>query len=67
MSDINLVKNGDTPMTNAIKNELETITNVITANTQTAAIYLSGSYAYGQPYGDSKFCLILLTNSLISL
>jgi predicted nucleotidyltransferase len=40
-------------MTDTIKRELETITNAITANTQTVAIYLFGSYAYGQPHEDS--------------
>jgi predicted nucleotidyltransferase len=40
-------------MTDTIKHDLETITNAITANTQTVAIYLFGSYAYGQPHKDS--------------
>jgi predicted nucleotidyltransferase len=40
-------------MTDTIKHELDTITNAITANTQAVAIYLFGSYAYGQPHVDS--------------
>ncbi|GMO32397.1 MAG: hypothetical protein Ta2F_08310 [Termitinemataceae bacterium] len=34
-------------MTDTIKNELQIITNTITANTDAVAIYLFGSYAYG--------------------
>jgi predicted nucleotidyltransferase len=40
-------------MTETIQRDLETITKAITANTQTVAIYLFGSYAYGQPHDDS--------------
>ncbi|GMO48498.1 MAG: hypothetical protein Ta2G_04240 [Termitinemataceae bacterium] len=40
-------------MTDTIKNELQIITNTITANTDAVAIYLFGSYAYGQPHKDS--------------
>jgi predicted nucleotidyltransferase/membrane protein implicated in regulation of membrane protease activity len=49
---LNKIRQGYT-MTDAIKHDLETITNAITANTQTVAIYLFGSYAYGQPHEDS--------------
>jgi predicted nucleotidyltransferase len=40
-------------MTDTIKHELEIITNAITSHTQAVAIYLFGSYAYGQPHDDS--------------
>jgi predicted nucleotidyltransferase len=40
-------------MTDTIKRELKTITNAITDNTEAVAIYLFGSYAYGEPHGDS--------------
>ncbi|GHV76416.1 hypothetical protein AGMMS49942_12370 [Spirochaetia bacterium] len=36
-------------MPDAIKRKLKIITNAIITNTQTVAIYLFGSYAYGQP------------------
>ncbi|GHV15075.1 hypothetical protein FACS189491_11950 [Spirochaetia bacterium] len=36
-------------MTDTIKRKLKIITAAIPANTQTVAIYLFGSYAYGQP------------------
>jgi predicted nucleotidyltransferase len=40
-------------MTDTITRELETITHAITSNTQAVAIYLFGSYAYGQPHEGS--------------
>lgn len=40
-------------MSETIKHELKTITNAITANTEAVAIYLFGSFAYGQPHKDS--------------
>ncbi|GHT48992.1 hypothetical protein FACS1894102_3020 [Spirochaetia bacterium] len=47
-------------MTDIIKRELEIITNAITANTKAVAIYLFGSYAYGQPHKDSDLDIYIV-------
>jgi predicted nucleotidyltransferase len=40
-------------MTDTIKHDHETITKTIIDNTEAVAIYLFGSYAYGNPHKDS--------------
>lgn len=41
------------PYINEIKDDLETLKNIIIKNVPTEQIYLFGSYAYGTPHKDS--------------
>ena len=43
-----------------IKQELDEITRVITNTVPVEAIYLFGSYAYGEPHKDSDFDLYIV-------
>ncbi|GHU62221.1 hypothetical protein FACS189445_5030 [Spirochaetia bacterium] len=56
-------------MTDNIEHESKIITNAITTNTQTVAIYLFGSYAYGQPktkegVPSTKFFPLIIARAL---
>jgi predicted nucleotidyltransferase len=50
----------DAPMTAEVKQKLELITDAVRANVQPVAIYLFGSYAYGQPTADSDLDIFVV-------